>query len=401
MRLSLFSGLLLGCAIVLGGCTNANNPGQAQTPTPNPAAAQPNAVLTLGRLEPEGEVIKLSVPNAQDSRVDKILVKEGDRVQANQVIAILQGIDRRQAEVRDAQAEVDLRRAELEKVEQGEAKNSQMMAQTATIEKLEAQLENSVRQREAAIESANAKLRNAEQDYKRKNQLVSQGAIARSELDKAQEERATALAVLAERQAELDQTRATVAAEIRQETARLAELKEVRPTDVAIARAQLEKAKIQVEQRSANVRDAEVRVPIAGQILKINTRVGEQVNTSQGIVELAQTRQMYAIADIPEIDIGKIYKGQPAVITSEYGGFEGELKGEVTYIGLQVGRKSTQDAAGTNPTTDQNTRVISVKVRINPSDSAKVAKFTAMQVRVKLDVNSSKSPVKNAMAVKL
>lgn len=396
MRLSLISGLLLGCAIAFGGCTNPNNPGQAPSPTPAP----PNAVLTLGRLEPEGEVIKLSVPNAQDSRVDQMLVKEGDRVQANQVIAILQGIDRRQAEVRDAQAEVDLRRAELEKVEQGEAKNSQMIAQTAMIEKLEAQLKNSVRQRQAAIASANAKLRNAEQDYKRKSQLVTEGAIARSELDKAQEERSTAVAVLAERQAELDQTRATVAAEIRQETARLAELKEVRPTDVAIARAQLDKAKIQVEQRRANVRDAEVRVPIAGQILKINTRVGEQVNTSQGIVELAQTRQMYAIADIPEIDIGKIYTGQPAVITSEYGGFEGELRGEVTHIGLQVGRKSTQDAAGTNPTTDQNSRVISVKVRINPSDSAKVAKFTAMQVRVKLEVNPGKNPAKNAMAVK-
>ncbi len=397
MRLSLISGLLLSCAI--GGCAAPNTSGQA-APTPTPAiAAQPNAVLTLGRLEPEGEVIKLSVPNAQDSRVDRILVKEGDRVQANQVIAILQGIDRRQAEVRDAQAEVDLRLAELEKVEQGEAKKSQMIAQTATIERLEAQLENSVRQRQAAIESANAKLRNAEQDYKRKSQLVSQGAIARSELDKSQEERATAIAVLAERQAELDQTRATVAAEIRQETARLAELKEVRPTDVAIARAQLDKAKIQVEQRNANLRDAEVRVPIAGQILKINTRVGEQVSTTQGIVELAQTNQMYAIADIPEIDIGKIYKGQPAVITSEYGGFEGELRGEVTHIGLQVGRKSTQDAAGSNPTTDQNSRVISVKVRIKPSDSNKVAKFTAMQVRVKLEVNPNKNSIKNSAKI--
>ncbi len=407
MRVSMIPGLLVGCLIglsgAMGGCTPNLPTGNAQaTPTPTPAS--PNAVLTLGRLEPEGDVIKLSVPNAQDSRVDQMLVKEGDRVEANQVIAILQGIDRRQAEVRDAEAEVDLRRAELEKVQQGEAKTSQMIAQTATIEKLEAQLENSTRQRQAAIESAHAKLRNAEQNYKRKSQLVREGAIARSDLDKAQEEQATALAILAERQAELDQTLATLAAEIRQETARLAELKEVRPTDVAIARAQLDKAKIQVEQRSANVRDAEVRVPIAGQILKINTRVGEQVNTTQGIVELAQTNRMYAIADIPEIDIGKIYTGQPAVIMSEYGGFEGELRGEVTHIGLQVGRKNTQDAAGNNPTTDQNSRVISVKVRINPSDSAKVAKFTAMQVRVKLEINPSKNSInttiKTAMAVK-
>lgn len=388
MRLSFVSGLFLGCAIVLGGCANGNNAGQAQvTPTPT-IAAVPNAVLTLGRLEPEGEVIKLSVPNAQDSRVNQLLVKEGDRVQANQVIAILQGIDRRQTEVEDAEAEVVLRGAELEKAEKGEAKIGQIAAQQATIEKLEAELTSASRQRQAAIVSAKARLRNAERDYKRKTELAAAGAIARSESDKSQEDLATAIATVTEREAELEQTQSTLAASIRMETSKLAEIKEVRPTDVTIARAQLDKAKIQVQQRQANVRDAEVRVPIAGQILKINTRVGEQVNTTQGIVELAQTRQMYAIADIPEIDIGKIYTGQPAVITSEYGGFVGELRGRVTHIGLQVGRKSTQDAAGTNPTTDQNSRVISVKVRINPSDSAKVAKFTAMQVRVKLEVKS-------------
>jgi HlyD family secretion protein len=132
-------------------------------------------------------------------------------------------------------------------------------------------------------------------------------------------------------------------------------------------------------------------VPIDGQILKINTRVGEQVNTTQGIVELARTQQMFAIADISEIDIGKIHAGQAAIITSEYGGFKGELRGVVEYIGLQVGRKTTQDAAGTNPATDQNARTISVKIRILPKDSAKVSQFTAMQVRVRLEIKTPKS----------
>lgn len=35
-------------------------------------AAPVTAVVALGRIEPEGEVIKLSVPNAQDSRVNQI-----------------------------------------------------------------------------------------------------------------------------------------------------------------------------------------------------------------------------------------------------------------------------------------------------------------------------------------
>jgi HlyD family secretion protein len=382
--LPIIGAIAMGCEAVM--------PSQPSPRKPNPNPTAPiTAVLTLGRLEPDGEVIKLSVSNAQDSRIDRLLVKEGDRVRANQVIAILQGIDRRTAEVRDAAAEVALRTAELEKAQSGDAKYAQIAAQEQTIKKVEAQLSSNMRQRQAAIASAKARLRNANQDHVRKTALVSAGAIARLELDKSQEEQATAAATLTEREAELQETVSTLEAEIRQETAKLDELKEVRPTDVAIARAQLDKAKILVEQRRANLRDAEVRVPIDGQILKINTRVGEQVNTAQGIVELARTQQMFAIADISEIDIGKIHTGQTAIITSEYGGFKGELRGTVEYIGLQVGRKVTQDAAGTNPATDQNARTIAVKVRILPRDSAKVSQFTAMQVRVRLEIKVPKA----------
>ncbi len=119
----------------------------------------------------------------------------------------------------------------------------------------------------------------------------------------------------------------TLPAEIAQERANLAELREVRPVDVEIAQAQLEKAKIAVEQQQANLEDAQVRAPIAGQILRINTRIGEQVNTSRGIVELARTDQMFALAEVAETDIGKVRKGQRAIITSEYGGFTGAAKG--------------------------------------------------------------------------
>jgi HlyD family secretion protein len=348
--------------------------------------AQPDAVITLGRLEPVGEVIKLSVPNAQDSRVDKILVQEGDRVQANQVIAILQGIDRRQAELRDAEAEVALRQAELAKAQQGNAKPAQIAAQTATITRLEAQLNAETQQRTAAIASAQSQVRRMEQEYDRRRQLAAAGAINQAELDRIREDRATAIAGLAQREAELQQTQSTLAASIQEETAKQTELQQVLPADVAIAQAQLDKAQILVEQRQANLRDAEVRVPIAGQILKINTRVGEQVNVNAGIVELAQTQQMYAVAEVSEIDIGKVFKGQAAVISSEYGGFAGTVGGRVEQIALQVGRKTTRDATSDNPASDQNERVIRVKIRIDPQDSPKVARFTAMQVRIRLEI---------------
>jgi HlyD family secretion protein len=368
--------LLLLCS----GC----NPMAQSKPQSSPPPAPVDSIVALGRLEPEGEVIKLSVPNAQDSRVNRILVKEGDRVEANQVIAILQGIERREADLKDAEADVKLREAELLKVKQGESKVAQIETQAAAIIRLQAQLETTTIQRQAEIKTAQANLDNAELTYQRRQSLNESGAIARAEVDTAARDLAIAQAALQEKDASLAQTVKTLTAEIGQERSRLDSLQEVRPVDVTIAQAQLEKARIAVSQKQANMRDSEVRVPIAGQILRINTRVGEQVNTQQGIVELANTRQMYAIAEIPESSIGKVKQGMAAKVSSEYGSFDGEIQGVVETVGLQVGRKGQQDAAGSTPTTDQNSRVVMVKVRIDRTDSIKVASFTNMQVKVKL-----------------
>jgi HlyD family secretion protein len=474
----IFTGLLL-----LSSCDNKSAKSQA-SPTP----AQPNAVVALGRVQPQGEVIKLSVANAQDSRVDRILIKEGDFVEANQVIAVLQGIDRKNADLRDALAEVRLRQVELAKVTKGDAKQSQFAAQNAVVARLQAQLASSQKQKSAALAAAQGRLRNAEIDYRQRSQLYQNGtglltvkakltnansefarrrdfyqnggtllsgkakltaaqqqyerqktlyrsgAISTSQLEKAQEDLATAQAfvqeksidgrsqidkaaedlavaqatfqektaedkqqfakatadllaaqeAVKERQAELDQTNQTLAAEIRQEQAKLAELREVRPADVSIAKSQLEKAQIAVEQRQAALRDSEVRVPVAGQILKINTQIGEQVNTTQGIVELAQTNQMYVVAEVAEVDISKIQTGQAAVITSEYKSFAGELNGTVEYVGLQIGRKQAQEIGAGSRAIDKEARVVSIKVRLDLADSPKVAKSTNMQVRVRL-----------------
>jgi HlyD family secretion protein len=380
---------MCGLPLLLVGCGNPLSQANP-TPTPSVVPAPVNQVVALGRLEPEGEVIKLSVPNAQDSRVNKILVKEGDRVEANQVIAILQGIERREADLQDAEADVRLRQAELLKTEQGESKLAQIAAQKAAIEKLKAQLSSSQIQQQAAIDTANANLYNVELTYQRRQELNAKGAIARSSVDETQRDLNIAQATVREKRASLTQTIETLEAEISQATSQLASLSEVRPVDIEIAQAQLEKARIAVNQQQANLRDAEVRVPISGQILRINTRVGEQVNTQQGIVELAKTNQMYAIAEIPESSIGKVREGQPATISSEYNSFDGELQGIVQSIGLQVGKKNQQDAGGSTPTTDHNARVVTVKVKIDPKDSKKVASFTNMQVRVKLAIKEPK-----------
>ena len=387
--LKLFSkwGLVFSLLIVASAChvdsqaqSTANN-SELEVPA---QIKQPKQVVALGKLIPKGEVIKLSVANAEDSRVNQILVEEGDRVKENQVIAILQGFENRERDLEEAEKEVELAQAKLEQTRAGESKQAELAAQRANISRLESQLRNETAEKQAAVTAAEAQLRQARLTYDRNLTLQSEGAVSMEAFDLTREQKDMARATLNERIAMLDNTRQSLEKEIKQEQENLARLQEVRPVDVRVAEIELEKAIIAVKKIKADLEDTKVKVPIAGQILRINTRVGEQVNTQQGIVELGRTDEMYAIAEVYETDISKVSVGQTATISSEYGGFDGKLKGTVEHLGLQIGAKQLTENSQ-DPTQDENSRIVEVKIRIDPADSQKVAGLTNMKVRVEIE----------------
>ena len=375
--------LVISLTVLMGAC-DADSQAQTEDAQSQTQVKQSKQVVALGQLIPKGEVIKLSVANAEDSRVNQILVDEGDRVKKNQVIAILQGIDRRERDLEEAEKAVELARAKLEQTRAGETKQAELAAQKANISRLESQLRNETLEKEAAIASAEAQLRQANLTYERNKSLQKDGAVSQQAFDEALERLDMAKATLNERQAQLNNVSQSLKEEITQERENLARLQEIRPVDVKVAEIELERAIIAVEQRKADLEDTKVKVPISGQILRINTRVGEQVNTQEGIAELGRTDEMYAVAEVYETDIGKVKIGQPATISSEYGGFEGKLKGRVEHLGLQVGAKELSESSQ-DPTQDENSRIVEVKIRINPEDSKKVAGLTNMKVRVEID----------------
>ena len=89
------------------------------------AASQLTTVTALGRLEPRGEVIKVSASGAAEgNRIDRLLVKEGDMVKTGQAIAILDSRDRLSAALDQAQEQVRVAEANLAKVKAG-AKNGE------------------------------------------------------------------------------------------------------------------------------------------------------------------------------------------------------------------------------------------------------------------------------------
>jgi len=118
------------------------------------AAATPastrTSVTALGRLTPQGEVIKLSAPSASEgARIEELRVEEGDRVSQGQIIAVLDTRDRLQAILQQTEKEVQVKQAELAKIQAG-AKTGEIVAQKAEVSKSEVQ-----RQRETEGEAAN------------------------------------------------------------------------------------------------------------------------------------------------------------------------------------------------------------------------------------------------------
>ena len=377
------SGFVLSLIVLTACSANSQTQSQEQQELDRSKVEQPSQVVALGKLVPKGEVIKLSVANAEDSRVNQILVEEGDRVEQDQTIAILQGFENRLRDLEEAEKEVELARARLAQVRAGDSKQAELAAQRADISRLESQLRNETIERQATIASARAQLRQAQLTYDRNQSLVQQGAVSTEAFDQTREQLDMARASLNERLAQSDNTRQTLQQEINRERENLVRLQEIRPEDVRVAEIEVEKALLAVERIKADLEDTKVKVPISGQILRINTRVGEQVNTQQGIVELGRTDDMYAIAEVYETDIGKVRVGQPATISSEYGGFTGKLAGEVEHLGLQVGAKQLSEGSQ-DPTQDENSRIVEVKIRIDPKDSHRVAGLTNMKVRVEI-----------------
>ncbi|MGI0488195.1 ABC exporter membrane fusion protein [Pantanalinema rosaneae CENA516] len=362
--------------------------GMSQLPGSNPPSPAPTAAPTtpkitaLGRLEPETDVIQVAAPQALDSdRLAELFVKRGDRVQAGQVIAVLDSRDRLQVALLQAQKQLSVAQAKLAQVQAG-AQTGEIEAQQANIARLEAQLQTETIEREAEIARVDAELRNANRTLQRYQDLYQEGAETAVIVDEKRERYETTLAQLNRVQAQRDTTVATLRKQIQQERATLDRIAEVRPVDVRIAQAEVEAAIAALKKAEVDLNQVLIRSPISGRILEIHTRPGETIS-SNGIVELAETDQMQVVAEVYQTDIGKIRVGQAATITSP--SFPGTLFGNVEVIGLQVSR---QNVFSDQPGENLDRRVIEVRIRLTTKDSQVVAGLTNLQVQVAIEPNS-------------
>lgn len=212
-----------------------------------PVAPVPTSISAVGRLEPRGEVVKLSAPTAgvqASSRVEQILVKEGERVRKGQIVAILDNHDSQTAAVEEAKAKLQESRANLAQVRAGSPRDIQAqkavisrlqaqlrgesqaqqatiariaaqlsgekIAQQATVNRLEAELQGQRDTLRATVSRVQAEANNAQVDARRYETLYKEGAISQQEWDRRRLSAVTSSQQVAESQATLRQAKATL-----------------------------------------------------------------------------------------------------------------------------------------------------------------------------------------------
>ncbi|NET38406.1 MAG: HlyD family efflux transporter periplasmic adaptor subunit [Cyanothece sp. SIO1E1] len=353
---------------------------QSQDTTAEEVAPPPQRVevVALGRIEPEGEVINVS--SGINDVVSRVLVSEGDTVQAGDIVAYLDSYEERLTERDFAASQLRETQAQLQtEIETGEATIAE--AQTR-LEQIDRPQTFQMKSQAANVKRLEAQLDLAKIDLERFQALQGEGALAKQELDRQSTE-------VRQLEEELNSAKATL---VQLETSRDTNMQnaeaQVRSAQADLARS---KAKVQVESAARNLAMAEatlertiVRAPRAGQILDINTKPGELLSgfNNESIVALGDTSQMYVVAEVYETDVGLVKLGQAAKVTSRNGAFDETLTGTVAEVGRRVFKNNVLDD---DPAADADSRVVEVKVRLDESEA--VAALTNLQVDVRIEVD--------------
>ena len=365
--------------------------GEINNSSPKSETALLKKVTALGRLEPETKIIRLFPPSALDNpRVARLLVKQGDKVAADQTIAILASKDRLQAAFSEATENVKVAQRKLAQVRAG-AKTGEIAAQKAQVTQLKSELQGQIAANQAEIKRWQSEVRTAKTEYERNQYLYDEGAVAAFVLDGKRLALETAQAQLEQAIATKERTTKTLESQIVEAIENLNRITEVRPVDLDTARAEVEAAIAAAKRVETELAQAYVRTPIAGRVLKIHTYPGETVNEQNGIAELGQTEQMVVVAEVYQTDINKVRLGQSATITSDI--FSEKLQGTVSQIDLLV---SQQNVFSNRPGENLDRRVVEVKIALNPEDSEKIAGLSNLQVQTAIQIEANDGRVLNS-----
>lgn len=243
-------------------------------------------ITASGKVQP---IQNVNISPKNPGLLTHLYVEQGDKVKTGQVIARMDSAD--------IEAEVDQARADWKQVE---AKLAEARAGNRPQEIAKAQ---------AQVDSAQAKALYTSEQVKRYQYLYQQGAEKKQLLDQAVSDDNAARAALQETEKQLSLMQSgTRAEEIAQ----------------SVAAVDMSKAKLKAAQ--VKLQDTVIRAPFSGVVTQKYANIGAFVTpttsasasasaTSSSIIALAKGLEV--LAQIPEIDIGRIRQGQQVEIVAD------------------------------------------------------------------------------------
>ena len=224
------------------------------------------------------EATEVEVSSKLPGRIAQLLVREGDAVQANQIIARL--------DMAEIEAEVAQHRAALARTE---AQLKELLA-GSRVEEIE--------EAHANLRQAEDNLKLAKDDWDRFDNLFKEGAISAQERDRAKNKVEVAVSQVK-------------AARERYQMIRIGP----RPEVIEAARHERDRAKAALGAAQVRLRDGTILAPLAGIVLTKRAEQGEIINPGFPIVVLIDPDDLWLRVYIPESEIGLVKIGQKGTIT--------------------------------------------------------------------------------------
>jgi HlyD family secretion protein len=343
--------------------------------------------------------------------IKTLLVKEGDRVKAGQVIAVMDDSNVRgqftQMQGQLAQQEANLHRLVTGNRPEDIAKAEAQLAEAeANLQQLRSgNRPQEISQAAARLQQAQATLRQREADGQRHQQLYNEGAIARQTLDQKLTDRDVAKNQVMEAEQALalqnagtrPEQIAQAAARVEQQAQTVAALKAGnRVEDIDQSRAQVQAAQGSLQTVQAQLNDTNVVAPFDGIVIKKYADVGAFVSpsmaggggasaSSSSILTLSSQRQQ-VVVNLSEAQIAKVKLGQ--LVTIKVDAFSGEgFTGKVEQIAPKA-------------TISQNVTSFEVRVGVTSPGATKLKEGMNVEAQFAIDRLENALLVPNAAVVR-
>lgn len=291
----------------------------------------------------------VEVASKISGRLAKVLVAEGDSLQAGQLIAELDVPEllAQHSQLEGLKGEAQAFAAKLahgarpQEIDQARARVAAAQAQLSELEL--GTREEDIAAAEAAWQAAEVQYTLAVEDLERVRQLYEAAVVPRSQLDAAQaradSQRQQAdiakqqydKAVAGPRSTTIDAARAQLQ---QAQSALDLLLAGSRPEDIAAANARIASIAAQIEGLEVSLAEAMVRAPDAGNVLIVSHQPGELLAPGTSICTLLLTSANYVQVFIPEEKLSWALPGAKAVLTVDAYPAD-SFQGVVTYLAAE------------------------------------------------------------------